>query len=126
MPNLNLHYNINNKVTIIQNTKKDQIQLTEVDNNNVENIDLKSKIDIENQTISQNIKYIYYVTRDFNKRFGTKRLYYNKEYFKQRKLNIYVCISQEIYRKWLHIILILNCIYFRVWIRYKNLHCIFR
>ena len=88
MPNLNLHYNINNKVTIIQNTKQDQIQLTEVDNNNVENIDLKSKIDIENQTISQNIKYIYYVTRDFNKRFGTKKLYYNKEYFKQRKLNI--------------------------------------
>ena len=83
MPNLNLNYNINNNVTIIQNAKQDQIQLTEVDN-----IDLKSKIDIENQTISQNIKYIYYVTRDFNKRFGTNRLYYNKEYFKQRKLNI--------------------------------------
>ena len=98
MPNLNLNYNINNKVTIIQNAKQDQTHLTEEEDHNVENIDLKSKIDIENHTISQNIKYIYYVTRDFNKRFGTNRLYYNKEYFKQRKLNIYlVCISQKIY-----------------------------
>ena len=98
MPNLNLNYNINNKVTIIQNAKQDQTHLTEEEDHNVENIDLKSKNDIENQTISQNIKYIYYVTRDFNKRFGTNRLYYNKEYFKQRKLNIYlVCISQKIY-----------------------------
>ena len=47
---------------------------------------LESKINISNATINtQQVKYIYFVTRDFYKRFGKKKLLYSPNYFKESK-----------------------------------------
>ena len=47
---------------------------------------LKSKIKISNATINtQQVKYIFFVTRDFYKRFGKKKLLYSTNYFKESK-----------------------------------------
>ena len=49
----------------------------------------KSKIKILNATINtQQVKYIYFVTRDFYKRFGKKKLLYSSNYFKESKKEI--------------------------------------
>ena len=50
---------------------------------------LKSKINISNATINtQQVKYIFFVTRDFYKRFGKKKLLYSTNYFKESKKEI--------------------------------------
>ena len=50
---------------------------------------LKSKIKISNATINtQQVKYIFFVTRDFYKRFGKKKLLYSTNYFKESKKEI--------------------------------------
>ena len=85
LPEMNFNYNVNNEFTIFQNSDGNINQLKIISNfssNNSNQLNIASK---KNEKLSQNIKYIYYVTRDFYKRFGTKKLYYNKKYFKERK-----------------------------------------
>ena len=86
LPEMNFNYNVNNEFTIFQNSGGNINRLKIISNFTSTNSDdqLKSAFK-KNEILSQNIKYIYYVTRDFYKRFGTKKLYYNKNYFKERK-----------------------------------------
>ena len=67
---------------------------------------LQSRIKISNATINtQQVKYIYFVTRDFYKRFGKKKLLYSTNYFKESKdkltlfKSIHVC-NQYFLRMW--------------------------
>ena len=83
LPEMNFNYNVNNEFTIFQNSGGN-INRLKIISNFTSDDQLKSAFK-KNEILSQNIKYIYYVTRDFYKRFGTKKLYYNKNYFKERK-----------------------------------------
>ena len=67
---------------------------------------LKSKIKISNATINntQQVKYIYFVTRDFYKRFGKKKLLYSTNYFKESKdkliLYVFMFVINIFLRMW--------------------------
>ena len=83
LPEMNFNYNVNNEFTIFQNSGGNIKRLKII--SNFSSADQLNSAFKKNEILSQNIKYIYYVTRDFYKRFGTKKLYYNKNYFKERK-----------------------------------------
>ena len=86
LPEMNFNYNVNNEFTFFQNNGGNIDGLKFISNFSNNNSDQLNFVFKKNQTLlSQNVKYIYYVTRDFYKRFGKKKLYYNKNYFKERK-----------------------------------------
>ena len=131
LPEMNFNYNVNNEFTFFQNNNGNINQLKIISNFSSKNSDQLKFSFKKNDTLSpQNVKYIYYVTRDFYKRFGKKKLYYNKNYFKERKYTLLVhfaIISCSIdFKKkkipqngFLHT-------YFRLWTRRKYLRCISR
>ena len=86
LPEMNFNYNVNNEFTFFQNNGGNINGLKFISNFSNNNSDQLNFVFKKNQkSLSQNVKYIYYVTRDFYKRFGKKKLYYNKNYFKERK-----------------------------------------
>ena len=86
LPEMNFNYNVNNEFTFFQNNGGNINQLKIISNFSDNNSDQLNFVFKKNQTLlSQNVKYIYYVTRDFYKRFGKNKIYYNKNYFKERK-----------------------------------------
>ena len=86
LPEMNFNYNVNNEFTFFQNNGVNINGLKFISNFSNNNSDQLNFVFKKNQKLlSQNVKYIYYVTRDFYKRFGKKKLYYNKNYFKERK-----------------------------------------
>ena len=86
LPEMNFNYNVNNEFTFFQNNGGNINRLKIISNFSNNNSDQLNFVFKKNQKLlSQNVKYIYYVTRDFYKRFGKKKLYYNKNYFKERK-----------------------------------------
>ena len=86
LPEMNFNYNVNNEFTFFQNNGGNINGLKFISNFSNNNSDQLDFVFRKNQKLlSQNVKYIYYVTRDFYKRFGKKKLYYNKNYFKERK-----------------------------------------
>ena len=86
LPEMNFNYNVNNEFTFFQNNGGNINGLKFISNFSNNNSDQLNFVFKKNQKLlSQNVKYIYYVTRDFYKRFGKKKLYYNKNYFKERK-----------------------------------------
>ena len=86
LPEMNFNYNVNNEFTFFQNNNGNINQLKIISNFSSNNNDQSKFFLKKNDTLSsQNVKYIYYVTRDFYKRFGKKKLYYNRNYFKERK-----------------------------------------
>ena len=86
LPEMNFNYNVNNEFTFFQNNGGNIDGLKFISNFSNNNSDQLNFVFKKNQkSLSQNVKYIYYVTRDFYKRFGKKKLYYNKNYFKERK-----------------------------------------
>ena len=86
LPEMNFNYNVNNEFTFFQNNGGNINGLQFISNFSNNNSDQLNFVFKKNQKLlSQNVKYIYYVTRDFYKRFGKKKLYYNKNYFKERK-----------------------------------------
>ena len=86
LPEMNFNYNVNNEFTFFQNNGGNINGLKFISNFSNNDSDQLNFVFKKNQKLlSQNVKYIYYVTRDFYKRFGKKKLYYNKNYFKERK-----------------------------------------
>ena len=114
LPEMNFNYNVNNEFTFFQNNNGNINQLKIISNFSSNNNDQSKFFLKKNDTLSsQNVKYIYYVTRDFYKRFGKKKLYYNKNYFKERK---YILV---------HFAIISCTIDFKEKKNYQTITCIF-
>ena len=64
-----------------------------------------TELNITNVTINtQQVKYIYFVTRDFYKRFGKKKVLYSTNYFKESKdkliLYVFMFVINIFLRMW--------------------------
>ena len=127
LPEMNFNYNVNNEFTFFQNNGGNINGLKFISNFSNNNSDQLDFVFRKNQKLlSQNVKYIYYVTRDFYKRFGKKKLYYNKNYFKERKYRLLVHLTILRERKIIKNFFTYLYTYFRLWTRRKYLRCISR